>query len=91
MRASRLIPGFAVPLAVAVAAATGVTDGPAFAATGANPAKATPAATTSVMTWGDNSAGELGNGSLAPARDRSRSAVPAGSGPSLPGGGTCWP
>jgi alpha-tubulin suppressor-like RCC1 family protein len=66
MRASRLIPGFVIPLAVAVAAATGATGGPAFAATGANPARATPAATTSVMTWGDNSAGELGNGTLAP-------------------------
>jgi alpha-tubulin suppressor-like RCC1 family protein len=65
MRVRRLISGFAIPLAAAVAVAGGLAAGPAAAATGAA-ARARPAATTSVMSWGDNSAGELGNGTLTP-------------------------
>ena len=69
MRVPRLIAGFTIPLAAAVAAAIGLAGGPvspAAAATGAAAAWAGPAATTSVMSWGDNSAGELGNGTLTP-------------------------
>src|SRR5579863_4092559 len=69
MRVPRLISGFTILLAGAVAAATGLAGGPvspAAAATGAAVARARPAATTSVMSWGDNSAGELGNGTLTP-------------------------
>jgi hypothetical protein len=66
MRVPRLISGFAVPLAAVVAVASGLAAGPvspAGAATGAA-ARARPATTTSVMSWGDNSAGELGDGTL---------------------------
>jgi alpha-tubulin suppressor-like RCC1 family protein len=66
MRVRRLISGFAIPLAAAVAVAGGLAAGPAAAATGAAAARVRPAATTSVMSWGDNSAGELGNGTLTP-------------------------
>jgi alpha-tubulin suppressor-like RCC1 family protein len=66
MRVRRLISGFAIPLAAAVAVAGGLAAGPAAAATGAAAARARPAASTSVMSWGDNSAGELGNGMLTP-------------------------
>jgi alpha-tubulin suppressor-like RCC1 family protein len=69
MRVRKLISGFAIPLAAAVAVAGGLAAGPvspAAAATGAAAARARPAATTSVMSWGDNSAGELGNGTLTP-------------------------
>jgi alpha-tubulin suppressor-like RCC1 family protein len=63
MRLSRFPLIVSVPCVVAVAAASTLTTaGPATAATHA--AAAARAATTSVMTWGDNSAGELGNGSL---------------------------
>jgi alpha-tubulin suppressor-like RCC1 family protein len=69
MRVRKLISGFAIPLAAAVAVAGGLAASPvspAAAATGAAAARARPAATTSVMSWGDNSAGELGNGTLTP-------------------------
>jgi alpha-tubulin suppressor-like RCC1 family protein len=64
MRLSRLFPILPIPCAVAVVAAAALTtSAPATAATTAHRA-ARAAATTSVMDWGDNSAGELGNGSL---------------------------
>jgi len=58
MRPSRIVSGFTVPLVLALAAGNGLAGLPGPAASAA------ASATTSVMSWGDNSAGELGNGTL---------------------------
>jgi alpha-tubulin suppressor-like RCC1 family protein len=64
MRASRIISGLTVPVVVALAAGNGIAGLAAPPAAAATPAKVATPAATSVMAWGDNSAGELGNGSL---------------------------
>jgi hypothetical protein len=56
MRLSRIVSGFTVLLVLALGAGGGLAGQPV--------ASAASRATTSVMSWGDNSAGELGNGTL---------------------------
>jgi alpha-tubulin suppressor-like RCC1 family protein len=58
MRASRIISGCTVPLVLVLAAGNGLAGLPGPVASAA------AAITTSVMSWGDNSAGELGDGTL---------------------------
>ena len=64
MRVSRIIPSLAVPVAVALAVAGGVAPVAAAAVAHVTRHSLTVAATTSALAWGDNSAGELGNGRL---------------------------
>jgi alpha-tubulin suppressor-like RCC1 family protein len=74
MRVSRIVMSLAVPVALLTAAGNGVTGLSAAAEAATAPARSAALTASSALAWGDNSAGQLGNGTL------TASTAPAGVG-----------